>query len=233
MSARCVGWIWGGVFLSTLVATAVWAQDKKEQPPRNRPAEWGGPRKLWRAEGGRPERPRPDRDVRPGPAMRHGRIPDELVDFLKDVDPGMLEELEKMRDRNPERFGDVLGRAMRQMREMTRLREENPEAFEQEVRRRELDRDVRELAESYRKEEDEGKKAEMKQRLRAAFEEIFDSQIAQRKRSLEELQERMERYRKTLEKRQQNRDAIIEERMKDLTGENEGLRWEFPPFPPI
>ena len=165
----------------------------------------------------------------PRPGFGAGGIPEQLAEFLEQVNPNMLEELREMRNRDPNRFRQAIGRAFQQMREMTRLKEEDPAAFEERMRVNEVEREIRDLARTLREGEDNEKKAEAKQRLRTALGEVFDMQMTQREREIEAMQKRLEEYRGILEKRRANKEAIIESRLKDMAGENDGMRWELPP----
>lgn len=67
---------------------------------------------------------------------------------------------------------------------------------------------------------------EAKAKLRAAVEELFDLRVRLRERELAELEARMEEVRSRLAKQKENKKAIVDDRVKELTGEKRDL--EFP-----
>jgi len=103
-------------------------------------------------------------------------------------------------------------------------REEDPEAFERAVRERGLERDAETLAR-----EAEGLKGEPREkaiaRLRKLLSEAFNMRQEEMRTEMHELEEALTRVKTLVEKRQKNRDLIIERRIKELTGELDHLEW--------
>jgi hypothetical protein len=219
--------VWG------LMAGQVRAQDDgaPEGPPRQRT------RTVEREEA-QPEEPRRERRR---PAERGNLLPEELREvvgaFVREhegVDPGEL--LEFLRARNPDALAEVreLARQRRpEAREilrdlvaegahLLRLGRENPELFMREMRERDLNEQAERLGHELRR---DGTDTEAETELRRVLKEAFDIRQERMRAQIEELAAELRRLQELEQKREENRDEVIDRRFKQLSGQLDYLEW--------
>jgi hypothetical protein len=209
------------VLVLALMAASSWAQDERrgERPREREPGAAGEPRRGGPGqEGGGP------RGFLGGPGEGEGGIPQPLAEFLKDFDPRGLEDLRRARATEPERFRDMIGRAFDLMRRVERIKRENPQRYQALLRQRELEQQSFELARQIREGEAKQKDV-LKGKLKQVLADLFDLREEERDHEISEMTERLERMKETARQRREGKDAIVENRLKEITDENEHLRW--------
>jgi hypothetical protein len=75
-------------------------------------------------------------------------------------------------------------------------------------------------------EESEGKRAELKTELRTALAKQFEAQQKQRTREIGSIEERLNKLKETLKKRDAAKDTIVDRRLDQLMGVTDELAWE-------
>ena len=160
-------------------------------------------RALWRV----PERVRPQ--VMEIVQQHFGRELRE-VQALARVEPMDAKEL----------LGDLVAEAM----ELLELREENPEAFERRIRLAALEREAQELGGICADRGGE-ERAEPQKKLREVLTEAFNIKLEMMKQEAKALEQELDRLKILVDKRQASREAIVERRLKELTGEEDVLDW--------
>lgn len=126
---------------------------------------------------------------------------------------------EKLRKESPEEYSRLM-----------RLRQENQPQFLQELRKMSDNRSKEEekcieLGQLYRETEDPAERKRIEGEMKAAVLKAFDAKIELHQQRLAEMEERLTSMRRKLEERKANRDAVCEERVRDLT-RNPELQWE-------
>lgn len=106
-------------------------------------------------------------------------------------------------------------------RYMQEMRERNTELYEQLVREQSLERETVELSQRIRSLSEGSEREELIDRLRVRLEEIFEMKQENRRREIEELEERLGSLQHRLEKRERYHDYIIEKRLNQLIGTEE------------
>ncbi len=66
----------------------------------------------------------------------------------------------------------------------------------------------------------------LKKELRSKLDKLFEMKQAKRKKELEQLRDKISELSKSIDKRQMNKESIIQRRMEELTGESEYLKWK-------
>src|SRR5258706_10434483 len=91
----------------------------------------------------------------------------------------------------------------------------------------ELEAQSRRLGEALRglEPDEKEKRTELRKKLEAALDQLFERREKGRWKELEELDGRMKEMRKTLETRKQNKPRIIEKRVRELSGEKDDMDW--------
>ena len=90
-----------------------------------------------------------------------------------------------------------------------------------------LNRQAKKLAEELRKAIAIGDKTsrEKTTQLRGILAEIFSLRSQERTREIKMLQQRVDSMRQLLEKREQNKEIIIDQRLKEMTGQGQEWDW--------
>ena len=99
----------------------------------------------------------------------------------------------------------------------------DPELFKLLKQDAELERTTRQLTMQYRQTVDEQSKAEIGAQLAETVAKHFDVRQKRRALELDRLEKELNRMKALFEKRNQSRDKIIEQRLKELKGEEESL----------
>ncbi|MBR5710148.1 MAG: hypothetical protein IKX40_05275 [Thermoguttaceae bacterium] len=103
------------------------------------------------------------------------------------------------------------------------LEKSDPELFKLLKLDAELDRTTRQLTMQYRQTVDADSKAEIGAQLAETVAKHFDVRQKRRALELERLEKELNRMKELFEKRNDSRDKIIEQRLKELKGEEESL----------
>ena len=90
---------------------------------------------------------------------------------------------------------------------------------------RKLERQTRALVEEYRADSDTGKRAVARDNLTAVVNEHFALRQAERQRELDELAKELDRLTALHERRQNQQDKIVADRVESLLREADGLGW--------
>ena len=156
------------------------------------------------------------------------RVPEEeraeVVRFIREYFEGELAEAEELARKEPGEAREIVTDVVHEARELLELREENPEAFEKAMHEPKLGRRSAELAERCRASKGEAREQLLKE-LRGVLSEAFGLRQASMKDEMRELERELQRLRTLVEKREENRDAIVERRIEQLTGEGDFLEW--------
>lgn len=152
----------------------------------------------------------------------------KFMEFLREYDPRVLQQLKKIQAERPGEFGKRLAGEWRRLAQLMMLREKDPKLFGALIKQRDLSRESRELASSVQAAKTEEEKEALREELAENLNQIYDLQQEMWEEKIAALEKRLNELREMLEKRAQHRGEIIERRIKELTGEEEYLNWEFP-----
>lgn len=171
--------------------------------------------------GGRPDGPPRGGDAKGGP---DGLPPEQfspemaprVMRFLEENNPELFHRLAEARDRNPEKFDDILRERWPRIREMIRKDGPRPDDHADHASAmRAMDREVRELARAAAKAEGDDK-ATRTAELRAAIDRQFELHAENARAEISQLQERIAGLIQRLDHATANRAAMIDERIADL-----------------
>jgi len=207
MGRLALGWL--GVTAVLVCSATAWAQEGQE-------------RREGRRERGQEEARREGRRRGRGEM----RMPDELREFAEDFAPGRLEELERLRERDPARAREMMGRLFMEKRRMDKLKETDPEAYERRRNQAHLEYEAKGLVAKIREGATDAEKAEAKKRLAEIVAQLFEAQCEEYQGAIDQMQERVEQMRAKLEQRRAAKDKIVARRVEDLCVDPEALRWD-------
>lgn len=142
----------------------------------------------------------------------------EGLEWFKEEFPEKYEQLMELREKNPQKFRMQAMRLKKGWRMFHRLREEDPEAYEMFKEMFKLQEQVRDLAESYKKEDSEKEKQEIRQKMENLLSEAFDMKLKLGERRLQKLEERLSKLADFLQKRKEHKEKIIQQHLAELIG---------------
>ena len=149
----------------------------------------------------------------------------QALEEIKAQDPEFYENLMRMKENMPGEYQIILYETIERKRELERLKEENPELYQDMVKREEYERRERELSRKYRDAETDADKKKIETELKTVLNELFDLNLKMRRREVEELENRIKEIKSDIEERKKDKDKVIELHLKDITGQNDHLRW--------
>ena len=152
------------------------------------------------------------------------REQEHVIRFVHEHFEGELAEAEELAREEPGEAREIVTDVVHEARELLELRQEHPEAFEKAMHRMAIERRSLELAERYRASKGEAREQLLKE-LRGVLSEAFSLRQAAMKGEMRELEEELDRLQTLVQKREANRDAIVERRIEELIGEDEYLDW--------
>jgi hypothetical protein len=150
---------------------------------------------------------------------------DKVLEWLKEYEPETLEKLNDLREREPDGYYHFLREMFGKMMRMEEMRERDPEGFKRMTDMRNANRKIWELAEKYRNTDDEEQKTKLEAQLKQALAQIFDLKQAQHKAEIEQLEKEVAKLKEIYERNQQRKDAIVTDRLKELTGKKGSFDW--------
>jgi len=150
---------------------------------------------------------------------------DEVMEFLYKTDKRRAEMLGKIKDSDPKDYRRQLSLAFREMRELKRLQEDDPERYERVIKEKELNYHSYVLMGEYKKAKDEEKKTKIRNDLIKLLDELFDLRQLNREEEIERLEKRIAELKEINNKRLENKENIVLNRLATLLKEDRGLEW--------
>lgn len=150
---------------------------------------------------------------------------EKVLEFAKEFHPEKVKELRKLHQDNPEEFRNEMRGLRQEMEKMEKLEKENPERFKEVVHKKELRNNCFELSKAYREADTPEKKAEIKKQLRSAVAELFDMREKSKELEVKEMEENVKKAVEIQKERQKNRDAIIDDHIREILGEPDPMKW--------
>jgi len=148
----------------------------------------------------------------------------EVLEYIREIYPERAKNLDLWKDLRSEQYRKGLSRAFREMRFMEALKEKDPDRYGRVAEEKRLERESRQLAQKYRKKEDEAEKTRLKGELESLLYEIFDCRQMNRKDEIERLEKRLTELRKANQERLASKEEIVQRRLDELLGEK-GMEW--------
>jgi hypothetical protein len=150
----------------------------------------------------------------------------EALDYLAQANPAEAQGLQNFKRRDHRRYTMRLKAVLDEKARLEFFQKDDPARYERELKIRELERQSRELSESYRKTSDEGTRRTIRTNLSNVIAQLFDWREMNRQDEVKRMEQDLKRLKETLEQRQKNRVSIIERRIQQLTGEAGAMEWE-------
>jgi hypothetical protein len=153
---------------------------------------------------------------------------EEVQNVLKQVekdDPEFYTELINLKEKMPGEFQNIIRDLIEESRGLQELKDHDPEAYKEALKTKSLERKERQLSRKYRESKNDAEKKDIEADLKPVLDELFDLHLKQRQREVKRLEEQLAKIKQDIEERKENKDKIIENRLADLIGKNEMMRW--------
>jgi hypothetical protein len=219
------------VALSLLLAARAPAQEEKGKPsakekvPAQEEKEKSaskGKEKVSSEEKERQQKPIKKIDVEVVPHVPR----EEILEFLTKECPQITDELKALREQHPEALEKLARGMSKPLAELEGIKDKAPDLLETQLAAIRTQAVLDVLTMRYHSGDTHVDKDAMRGRLRQAVEQHFDARVALRERELAELENKVKDVRAQLEKQRQNKKALVDQRLNEVTGQKGGL--EFP-----
>lgn len=142
---------------------------------------------------------------------------EEAMKLLEEIAPERLERMRRRWGSDGQRWGRGIGPYMPELLRLRGLRQRDPEAFKRAVRERRLEHKVEDLAaQAGRAKGDE--RETLVAHLREQLMTLFDVRMQDRDAQIKTLEDRLNQLRGEQEARKQQRDDLIDRRLKEMLG---------------
>lgn len=214
----------------TTQGTTAFAQRSLEPPPDDGmpPPRHNGDRGAF-PDGG-PERPgfrggprrgqgRPGESRRPGWQRMNQKEKEQLHRFAQEHFPRLYEELQRAKDKHPERYQQRMRRMMPELRHLMELSKTHPERAALSIRERRCDMSMRRLARKYRRTEDEAKRQTLRAEIHELATKSFECRHNRRALEISAFETRLEELKERHEEANEMRSRIIRRMVEDRLSE--------------
>lgn len=150
---------------------------------------------------------------------------EETLAYVEKVQPDRVENLRRLKNRNPDNYWRFLSRAFREMRYLEDLKESDPERFERVSAERAIDRQVRDLARQYKNETDSAEKSSIEAEIKTLLDQQFEYRQTHRNEEIDRLEKKLAELKANNQERIDNKDEIIKRRLEELLGGNQVFKW--------
>lgn len=150
----------------------------------------------------------------------------EALDHVKATYPEeKYQKLLELKGTRDMLYHRLLMRAYREMQYVDQLKERDPEQYEAMQEKEKLEKQTKELVDQYKSTENESQKEELKNQITELLNKIFDIRQQNREKEIQRLEERLAEAKANNEKRLQNKEEIVAERLNELLGEEKWMQW--------
>lgn len=160
---------------------------------------------------------------------------DEALELLDTLHPDLAAKLREHRseqanlsDEQRRKVGAIIQHRFPRLRYLLYLKKTDPEMYELRVEDVRLTLESRRVAERYttaRREDDRQRMRDLEDGLEGLLEEHFEVRQQLHELELQRLEQRIETLRDQIEAREDDRDDVIEQRLGELIGTDDGARW--------
>ena len=149
---------------------------------------------------------------------------EELLNFIKEVNPSMVEHLQRVRAINPAEYRQILGGVANQYLELKKLEATNPEAAQKAIEVAKLEGQAQVLANQYKGTTSSQEREELRKRIKAILPQAIEGKIALEELRVAAIEKDIKTLKDRTAQRKQNKDKIVEQKLAEITSEDY-LRW--------
>ncbi len=149
----------------------------------------------------------------------------DVIVYLREHYPERISEILQFKEKRPVLYRGTLSRAFREMRHMAEMQKEDPKRYEIMLEETKLDNQSRQIAREYREEKDSHQRDMLKEDLQKSLEKLFDYRQINRQAEIERLERKLEELKTQNRQRSEKKAEIVEQRLKELTQDDQNLEW--------
>jgi len=157
---------------------------------------------------------------------------EQVLAFTRETFPERYEQLKGLRESNPQMFRYACRRLRFEIGQLQHLKKTDKEAYRAAIEERRLKERAADLARRIRQAESEDERRKLTEELQDVASRVFDAEMKARKAQLHELDKRIEAFRRHLEERANQRDAIVKHTVEEYLEGRRDEGWKRPPFSP-
>ncbi len=148
-----------------------------------------------------------------------------IYKYFNQFDKDALLRLDELKDIDINLYKNQLNHLYFEKMHLERIQEENPGRFKDAIEIRKLDSESHQLSKDYRLEKDNSKKGEIEKKLKKILDELFDLRENEKKIEMERIEDKLNSLDEEINKRRENKKIIVENRFKQLTGQDRDYEW--------
>jgi hypothetical protein len=148
-----------------------------------------------------------------------------LMEFYKESAPELLKELQYLKENDLPRYNTELKYLYQDMLMLERIKDTQPDRFKESLEMRRLDGRSRRLSRLYLESKSDDEKEDLVQDLRHTLGQLFELREKERVREMQRISEKLEKLKVETKLRRENKEQIVENRIKELTGQKSVFEW--------
>ena len=149
----------------------------------------------------------------------------DAIKYLEEYHQDQVKEIYIWKEKRPQAYQLAISRAYRQKRRLDGMKEDNPEQYKKFLEEKQMEAKSRTLAKQYQRSNEENERERIKEELSMLLDKLFEYRQMNRQLELERLEKRIMELKINISKRLEQKDQIIELRLKKLLGEGQILEW--------
>jgi len=151
----------------------------------------------------------------------------EIIEWVKLYVPQGFSQLKDLKKENPEEYENELLQLSDQIDYLNEVKQRSPEMFNRLVEAENLEFESWLIAEKASRSKDQGKKNELKAKLKELLEKIYQIRLQEVAMEIKDLEKELSEVRAMFEKKKAMKTAIIDHRLRELilSSRDETLEW--------
>lgn len=152
--------------------------------------------------------------------------PAAMFTFLNQHLPMLAEELELMREEEPDEYREALDESLDFVAYLQELKAENPRAFDAVIQAELLEYRGWAIAHEIGATEDPARQAELRDTLQQLLEQVFDARMIEREAEIEAMTAELDEIKGIMEQRRNRKALIVSRQLESMVEEvDESLEW--------
>lgn len=148
-----------------------------------------------------------------------------VMEFYQQKAPEIAEKLSRLKKQDLPYYNSELRHLYHDKIMLERIKEIQPERFAESLEMRKLDSRSRELSRKYLESDEQDEKEDIEQELRDTLNELFELREKERKLEMQRISEKLKKLENETQLRRENKEQIVENRIKELTGQKSVFEW--------
>ncbi len=159
------------------------------------------------------------------PPEERKEIIEKALNFIREYAPLKYEEMMKMKEEEPMKFGHQIRCIVKIMMKLEHLKEVDPEAYKLAEKIARLEGKAFDMAIKYKREQSEEKREKIKKELKDLLYQIFEMRQRLREMRIKRLEREIERLKEMLKERERMKDKIVEHHLTELIFGEDIISW--------